>query len=352
MKQMILASLLTLGVAATASGQDAKKPDDVLQKKDGGMLVGRILKIEPDTLEMLVNGEKESRKLLVKDIEAYSLYRIRLDRIDKKNAASRFELAEYCMANRLYGTAATEYEEAALLDKALEEKCKKRRAEAHSEDGRAKFEDAKRLTLEKRWEQAIKVLHTLTEKYADTPYAEDSKKMLVKIAEEIKKENDDKKDQLAKKAAEKDKNQQQQKDDLDKQILNKTIELVEEAQKALADGLEAEAKNLSKADRAWKASEVALTGAKRNIEHMLKQNDVDMIKKAKELDRQVDDLLVKTYYRLGRMWAVELSYPTALEWLNKGLRIPHDAQMDHLLNEVLLTISQLKMKERAAARGY
>jgi hypothetical protein len=61
---------------------------------------------------------------------------------------------------------------------------------------------------------------------------------------------------------------------------------------------------------------------------------------------------VKTYYRLGRMWAVELAYPTALEWLNKAMRVPHDAATEHLVNEVLLTISQLKMRERAAGRGF
>ena len=52
------------------------------------------------------------------------------------------------------------------------------------------------------------------------------------------------------------------------------------------------------------------------------------------------------------MWAVELSYPTALEWLNKAMKVPHDEQMDRQINEILLTISQLKMRERAASKGY
>ncbi len=84
----------------------------------------------------------------------------------------------------------------------------------------------------------------------------------------------------------------------------------------------------------------------------MKSNDLETIKKAKDFERASDLILVKVYYRLGRMWAVELSYPTALEWLNKAMKVPHDEQMDHQINEVLLTISQLKMRERAAGKGY
>ena len=66
----------------------------------------------------------------------------------------------------------------------------------------------------------------------------------------------------------------------------------------------------------------------------------------------LDAILVKVYFRLGRMWAVELSYPNALEWLNKAMKIPHDDQMERQINEILVTISQLKMRERASGKGY
>ena len=57
---------------------------------------------------------------------------------------------------------------------------------------------------------------------------------------------------------------------------------------------------------------------KKNVETMIKSNDVDQIKKAKELDKQADLWLVRTYYRLGRMFAVDLNYNTSLEWLNRA----------------------------------
>jgi hypothetical protein len=49
------------------------------------------------------------------------------------------------------------------------------------------------------------------------------------------------------------------------------------------------------------------------------------------------------------MWATELNYTESLVWLNKGLKLAPD---DHLLNEVLLTLTQLQMKKRAAGGGY
>jgi uncharacterized phage-associated protein len=85
---------------------------------------------------------------------------------------------------------------------------------------------------------------------------------------------------------------------------------------------------------------------------MIKTNDVELIKKAREIDKQADLWLARTYYRLGRLSASDLNYPMALEWLNKASKLPHDEAMERQINEVLLTITQLKMRERAAGRGY
>ena len=74
---VLLAALLS--VSLSASAQD-KKPDDVLQKRDGGIIVGRVLKLEADSVEILVNGEKESRKVQLKELNPYTVYRRRLDR--------------------------------------------------------------------------------------------------------------------------------------------------------------------------------------------------------------------------------------------------------------------------------
>src|SRR6185436_12118677 len=212
-------------LASLASAQD-KKPDDVLQKKDGGILVGRILKIDGDNVEVIVHGEKDARKIPLRELNPYSVYKMRLDRIDKTNGEARLGLAEFCMANGLYYAATREFEEAARLDKTLEEKAKKRRDEAHNEDARSKFEEAKRLAAEKKYEQANNLCQMVVEKYSDTPYFDEAKKLVARIAEEIAKENAEKKAQLAEKKDDQKKKVEQLKESQEKDLLAKTAELI------------------------------------------------------------------------------------------------------------------------------
>ena len=351
---VILALLASPAVAPSTSlgaSQD-KKPDDVLQKKDGGIVVGRIVKLDNDWVEILATGDKEPRRISLKDVNPYSVYKLRLDRIDRTSGDARLALGEYCMANGLYYAAAKEFEEAARLDKALEEKAKKRREEAHTEDARAKFEEAKRLAAERKYEDANKTCQLLVEKYADTPYFDESKRLIAKITEEISKEIEAKKKQLEEKKEEKEKKVAAAKEGAEKDLVSKTVELLDEGGKLWLEGLEGEIKNITRAERAWKGAEAALVSAHRNVEYLLKSNDLETIKRAKDFERQIDGLLVKVYFRLGRMYAVELNYPNALEWMNKAMKVPHDEQMDRQVNEILVTITQLKMRERAAGKGY
>jgi tetratricopeptide (TPR) repeat protein len=346
-----LLAALTLGL--TALPQDAKRPDDVVQKRDGGLLVGRVLKVEADALEILVNGEQTSRRLFFRDLMPYSVYKVRVDRIDKASGPARMDLAEFCMQQGLYTQAVREFEEAGRLDKSLEEKAKKRREDAHNEDARAKFEEAKKLHQKKDYDEAVRLLHLLLEaRYEGTPYQAEAKALAAKIADEIKAEKEELKKQIDAAAAKKDAAKAEAKAQQEADVFNRTVALLEEAQKAWAEGLDQEPKNQTRAEKAWRAAEGALFGVKKNVDTMIKSNDVEQIKKAKELDRQADLWLVRTYYRLGRMFAVDLNYATSLEWLNKAMKIPHDEATDRMINDVLLTISQLKMRERAAGRGY
>ena len=329
-----------------------KKPDDVLQKKDGGIVVGRILKLDAETIEILVNGEKELPPDLHRELNPYTVYKIRLDRIDKSSGEARLGAGRVLHGQRpvLRRDPGVRGSRAARQERSR----RRRRSGATRPTTRTRgpsFEEAKRLAAEKKYEQANNHCQMVVEKYSDTPYFDEAKKLVARIAEEIAKENADKKAQLAEKKDDQKKKVDQLKENQEKDLLTKTAELIDEGGRHFLEGLDGEAKNLTRGERAWKAAEVALLTAHRNVEYLLKSNDVDTIKRAKELERQIDHLLVRVYYRLGRMWAVELSYPTALEWLNKAMKVPHDEQMDRQINEILLTISQLKMRERAAEQG-
>ena len=346
-------AIFVLLLSLTAAAQDSKTRDEVLQLKDGGLKTGKITKLDETGLEIVPSGESKALRIEFKEIQPYSLYELKRRRIDPEKGPAHFELGEFLASTGYFGQAIREFEEAAAKDKDLAERCRKKIDESRLEDARTKYEEAKRLSLEKKYERAQELLRTILDKYSETPYFEEAKKLVVQIADLVQKENEDKRRQLEEKKKAEEAKSARSKEDLEKLALNQSIEASEEAQKAWTEGLEWEGKgNLTKADRAWKAAEARLLTAKKNTELLVKSNDVEMIKKAKELDRQLDAWLAKTYYRLGRMWAVELAYPTALEHLNKALKIPHDDAMDHVINEVLLTITQAEMRRRATKGGY
>jgi len=343
----VLAAMLLL-----AAPQD-RKTDDVLQKRDGGLLVGRVTKLDEHTLDILVNGEREPRRLLYRDLMPYSVYKVRLERIDRTSGEARMSLGDFCMTSGLFTQAAKEFEEAAKLDKALEEKAKKRRLEAHHEDARSRFEEAKKLHQKKDQEEAIRILNLLLDpRYEDTPYPAEARQLLAKIAEEVKAEKEALKAQLDADKKNKDAMKAAAAANAESDLVTKTLVMIEDAQKAYVEGLDNEPKNLTKADKAWKEAERLLLTARRNLEPLVKSGDAETVKKAREIDRQINFGLVRAYYRLGRMFAVELNYPNALEYLNKAAKVPHDEAMDKAIHEILTTISQLKMRERAAGRGY
>lgn len=352
MTSIIQGIFLSVVFAGSVPNQEARRPDDVLQKRDGAILVGRVVKIEGETVEFFVTGEREPRRFHLRELMPYSVYRIRLDRIDKSSGSARFELGEFCLAQGLYAIAVREFEEAERLDAGLAQKARKRRDEARLQDARVKLEEAKKLHLTKNYEAAKDLLRAVLDRYADTPYAEEARQLDVKMAEEIARENEEKRRMLQAQAQEKERAKEKAREDQERQILARAFEMVEEAEKLWIEALDHEPKNHTRADRAWKTAEARLLEAKRLLEFLAKSHDPEVVKRARELDQKADQVLVKTYYRLGRLWAVELSYPTALEWINKGLKVPHDEHMDRLLNELLLHLSLKKMSERAAGRGY
>ncbi len=346
----MIAFVVALGlVAGAAAGQDKKDQDDVVQHKDGQLFVGKITSITDSGIEMtLKTGGKVT--LEFKNLIPYSVYRIKADRVEANSGQARYDLGEWCLANGLYGYAAVEFDKAASLDKALADKAKKKREEAFNEDARTKFEEAKRLIASKDYDGAEKLLSTLLTTYKDTPWAKEAQNEMAKVTEEIKKENEAKKKLLDDKAKAKADVGAKKVEDAEKSLVTQTTEAIEDARKSWGEGLDWEGKaNLTKADRSFKSAEGRLAAGKRSTEQLSKSNDVNVIKQAKDLDKELDVWLVKTYYRLGRMWAVELNYPEATMWLNRGLKIAPD---DHLLNEILLTLTQTEMRKRAAGGKY
>jgi hypothetical protein len=339
----MLAALLLVSAA-----QD-KVLDDVVQMKDGKLIVGKVTEVTEKTIEITLK-DKSAKTLDIKDVHPASVYKLREARIDAKNASAHWELAEYCKANGLYGFAAAEYDKAVSLDKSRAGAAKKAKEELRTEEARTKFEQAKRLGAEKKYPEALDLLKQLTDRFTDTPYFDEAKKEAMKLAEEVRKENEAKRAEIEEKKRKKEEEAAKAVENAEKTDLKKAGDLLAEARTSWEEGLDWEAKgNITKADKAWKASDSKIAAGRALTERLEKSNDVDMIKSAKDLQKEIDGWTVRVCYRLGRLWATELTYGEAIVWLNKGIKLDPD---NHLLNDILLTLTQLRMRKNAAGSGY
>jgi tetratricopeptide (TPR) repeat protein len=343
------AALILLLLSGLAFQEKAQ--DEVIELKGEGskLIVGKVTNITDTSIEVTTKDGK-AMTLDIGQVHPASIYRLKAARTDPKNAEARWALGDFCKTNQLYAYAADEYDKAAGLDPSLKDKAKKAKDEMRGEDARSKFERAKRLGAEKKFNEALDILKQLVERYPDTPYAEEARKELEKLAAEVAKENEAKRAELEDKRKRKDEEAAKAAENAEKTDLKRAQDFIAEAKAAWNEGLDWEAKaNITKSDKAWKLSDARLIAARSLCERLEKSNDVAMIKSAKDLEKEIDGWIVRTCYRLGRLWATELNYTEAIGWINKGIKLEPD---HHLLNEVLLTLTQLKMRKNAAGGGY
>ena len=343
--------VMAIALLVAAAPQDKAQDDEIqLKGSEGKILVGKVTNITDTTIEITLKKDGKAQTLDISMIHPVSVYRIKAARIDATSATAHWDLGDYCKSNGLFAFAGEEFDKAAAIDGGLKDKAKRAREEMRGEDARTKFEQAKRFGAEKKYSDALDLLKQLTEKYSDTPYAEEARKELDKLAAEVAKDNEVKKAELEEKKRKKEEELAKAAENAEKADYKKSQDLVVEARTSWNEGLDWEAKgNLTKADKAWKASDAKLTASRTLCEKLEKSNDVNMIKSAKDLEKDVDAWIVRTCYRLGRLWATELNYTEAIGWLNKGLKLEPD---NHLINEVLLTLTQLRMRKNAAGGGY
>ncbi|MBI4564553.1 MAG: hypothetical protein HY716_07680 [Planctomycetes bacterium] len=343
---------LAAGIAlwATAAAQE-RQTDDVVQLKGdrAQLLVGKITAVTEKGIEMTL---KEGGKIAVsfQDIVPYSVYKIKAERIDPQNAAAHMELAEFCAQHGLYSQAAIELDKAKAIDKSLDEKVEKRKAQIRDEEARSRFEEAKKLGAQKKYRDALELLKLIVDRFTDTPYFEEAKKEMSKLADEVRLENERRAAELTEKERKKREEAAKKEETAERAQMAQAADLIKEAQAQWREGLDHETRhNITKSDRAWKLSEDRLLRAQVIVDRLKNSNDVNTINQAKEVEKEITSWLVRTYYRLGRLWAVELNYIEAMPWLNKGLKLAPD---DHLLNEIQLTLTQIQMRKRAASQGY
>ena len=174
-----------------------------------------------------------------------------------------------------------------------------------------------------------------------------------KLADAIRRENEKKKKKFAdKKKAEANK-KVTAKRSAEKRVIGEVLTGIDQAKKLWTDGLNWEGlDNLTKTRKAWDQAERTLDRAKLRVQPLIRSKNIETLQEAIEADKEVDAGRVKIYWHLGRHYSEHLMYPEALKYINKGLATPHDAFQDRMFNELLLTVTQLRMRRRAAGKGY
>lgn len=347
---------LTLSAVVLSAGAAFAQMDDILQLKSEGsddpmLLVGQVLNITDKTVEF--QDRKNGKMTIpVESIEPYSLYRVKASRIDDASGKAHFELGEWCHASELFGSAIREFEKAKEKDPSLAEACEPRIKVSREEDARTRFEEAKRLILQKKYEKAAQILGLILRNYHDTPYADKAKEESDKVASALKAENEEKVKMLAAKKKADDDAKSTAKAAFEKKLFTESATLLDEAKKAFNEGLEFEAKdNVTQCRKSWENAERKLDQARLRLQSFLKTADDAAVKEGGELEKELVAWQVKVYWRLGRNYAEHLSHTDALRNLNRALALPHDEFMDRILNELVLTVTQVQMRRRAAGTG-
>ena len=120
------------------------------------------------------------------------------------------------------------------------------------------------------------------------------------------------------------------------------------AEKLWKEGLEWEGKgNITRTRKAWKDGEDKLDLAKARLQPLLKHDDIEVIKKAAEIDKELDRWRLKIYWHFALHYSEQIMETPAKKYINKALATPHDAHMERLLNELRLTLAQVLMRKAA-----
>lgn len=337
------AMLLTVTLVAMLFVQD----EEILQLKSGEIIKGKILKVDDKGIQIQPATNQEIY-FTYEQLNAYSAYDIRRKRMNKESADDHLAIADFCKRFGLLAYASSHLREA--LSRAPERKDEISRIQKsiRDEDAKQKLKTAKDIVdqrLEKRYDEAAKLLHDIIEKNSpdDSPYYEEARKLEERLTEDVKRLRKERENQIE---AAKKQEEAARRDKESREPIEKTAATLLDAEKLWSDGLDQEAANSSqRANAAWIAAEAKLLFAKANIEATIKKSkDAELIRKLGEQNQIADQWLVRVYVSLGRLAAVDgLDYLQSIRWINKALKIDPDNEKAFHLK---LVVTEAAMRAR------
>lgn len=310
---------------------------EIVELKNGGRMEGEVVELTADTLRMKVGEAIVS--IAVQDIAPYSLYGLRLRRLDAKDARGRLALAIYCIENNLFAEARRELNKVVELDPSLAQEVAAKKEEVRKKEPPFLLEKAQALLKQEKYEEAMKELQVLLRVYPESEQATAARKIMADTAAEIRRRNEEREKALAQMEKKKMDDKAQEAEKAIANRLERVGTLIEKAKEFNAEGLTNEGENkVTLADRAYGRAVEQLAEAKVIIQEVLANSkDEDTLATAKDKLAEVNRWLVIVYTNLGNLHALEQNYREALKWLNKALVID---QTDRVAVELKLRVSE------------
>jgi tetratricopeptide (TPR) repeat protein len=332
-------------IVALLCGCGWAQDEEVVQLKSGELVKGKVLKMDDKGIHLELGTGKEMF-YGYEMVNPYSAYDLRRKRLNKQSVEDHLAMADFCKRNGLLPYAVSHLKEALSRAPERKEEIQAIQKEIEAEDAKQKLKKAREIIeqkAEKRYEEAAGALHEIIEKYFESPYAEEARKLEERLTEEVKRLRKER--EAAVEAAKRDQ-EAARKDKENKEAIEKSGAAILDAEKMWLEGLDLEAQNSSpRAVAIWTAAEAKLLFAKANIEASLKKvKDPDTIRRLSDQSKEADRWLVRIYLALGRNVAAEnLDFIQSIRWINRALKIDPDNEKAYDL-KLLVTETAMKIR--------
>lgn len=337
----IALGLLAICLAPAASATE------IVEFRSGSVFEGEVTDLTAESLTLTLS-DGATMTFALKDLTPFSVYRIRSHRLAKGDAQGHWDLAMYCLEQKIYGPARNELLAAAAADPKRQADVDAKLAEGAAAEAQMMFDGAKALLDAGEYGNALKAFQMLLAKYPKSPLVAAAQKAIADATAALKAEND-KKAQALDLAGQKAAAAQQAQGEAGlKARFDAALKDIEDGKTLNVEGLDAEGETkVSRADRAYQAALAKFEEAGGLVDEVLAATkDADLIASAKDQRAAVDRWRVICCDNLANLWAVELNLREAMKWCNKALAID---PADHVATELKLEVAR-QMLRRSGLR--
>lgn len=339
------APLLALFLALSAAAQD-----DVVQLKNGSVQRGKILRVDDRGVELQIS-KHNTIFYEYKVLNPNSAYSIRRSRIDPGNPKDHVELARFCKRLGLPSRAIDHFRKAMDLDPSLKSDLEKEIKDLRTAEAARLYRSAKAIIDQERedeYEDAAGAIHEILDKYYDTPYGEEARKLDDRLADKIR-------ERAERRRKEKERKQKAERSRQYRRQIEEPLRRIEKDLEGIPEiwgsGLDYEASGSAlRAVQAWQGAEQKLLKIGLSIQELRKKaGDALVTQRLDLLALQTNRWKVRVYLSLARIYAVDqLDYLGSLRWINKALKLDPDNEPAWSLK---LMVSEAVLKSRLRQGG-